>query len=175
MLKVQVIGNLGADAEVKEYNGKKFVAFKVAHTDVRVADDGTKSEATFWVGCTINGDGGNLLQYLRKGVKVYVTGSASLRVYSSKKLRAMVAGCDIRVDTVELCGGQSDIVPKQVATGDGLLHEVRKLYWSDTISEAQTVYSANGEAFNCDQNGFITPFDESNTEQSTESDSETAG
>ena len=31
MLKAQVIGNLGADAEVKSSNGKQFVSFRVAH------------------------------------------------------------------------------------------------------------------------------------------------
>ena len=33
MIKLEIIGNLGADAEVKVYNGNKFVTFRVAHTD----------------------------------------------------------------------------------------------------------------------------------------------
>ena len=32
MLKVEIIGNLGADAEIKEANGSKFVTMRVAHT-----------------------------------------------------------------------------------------------------------------------------------------------
>ena len=32
MLKCEIIGNLGADAEVKEANGSKFVAMRVAHS-----------------------------------------------------------------------------------------------------------------------------------------------
>ena len=30
MLKVTVIGNIGKDAEYKEFNGNKFIAFNVA-------------------------------------------------------------------------------------------------------------------------------------------------
>ena len=33
MIKLEIIGNLGADAEIKQYNGNKFVSFRVAHTD----------------------------------------------------------------------------------------------------------------------------------------------
>jgi single-stranded DNA-binding protein len=32
MLKVELIGNIGADAEVKDYQGNKFVTFRVAHS-----------------------------------------------------------------------------------------------------------------------------------------------
>ena len=33
MLKVEMIGNLGADAEIKDHQGRKFVSFRVAHTE----------------------------------------------------------------------------------------------------------------------------------------------
>ena len=33
MFKVEVIGNLGADAQVKDANGTKFITFRVAHTE----------------------------------------------------------------------------------------------------------------------------------------------
>lgn len=173
MFKVQVIGNLGADAEVKDFQGNRFVSFKVAHTESRTKDDGTKVESTVWIGCTINGDGGKLLQYLKKGVKVFVSGSASLRVYSSKKVRAMVAGCDVRVDSVELCGGSSDAVPRQLATEDGALHDVSKLYWCQDAGVRNTfLFSTASEQFKVDENGFIFPtnqaVNDSNSEQSTE-------
>lgn len=33
MLAVTVIGNIGNDAEIKEFNGQKFIAFNVASTE----------------------------------------------------------------------------------------------------------------------------------------------
>ena len=32
MLQLEVIGNIGNDAEIKEFNGKKYVSFNVAHS-----------------------------------------------------------------------------------------------------------------------------------------------
>ena len=33
MLTAEIIGNIGNDAEIKEFNGKKYISFSVAHTD----------------------------------------------------------------------------------------------------------------------------------------------
>lgn len=128
MFKASVIGNLGDDAKVMESNGKKFVSFKVAHSESFERADGTKVESTTWISCALNGDGGNLLQYLKKGVKVYVSGRCSLRCFHSPAARQMIAGADISVDSVELCGGSSDIVPRQLVDENGIVHNVSKLY-----------------------------------------------
>ena len=37
MLQGEVIGNLGADAEIKEFSGRQYVSFSVAHTEKRFA------------------------------------------------------------------------------------------------------------------------------------------
>ena len=34
MLQCEVIGNLGNDAEIKYFSGKKYVSFSVAHSEV---------------------------------------------------------------------------------------------------------------------------------------------
>ena len=80
MIKLSIIGNLGADAEVKNHNGKEFVSFRVAHTD-RFTQDGQTKETTTWVSCILNGNGGNLLPYLKKGTKVFCHGDFSIRLY----------------------------------------------------------------------------------------------
>ena len=33
MIKMEIIGNLGADAQLQVYNGNKFVSFRIANTD----------------------------------------------------------------------------------------------------------------------------------------------
>lgn len=67
MIKVEIIGNLGADATLQEKNGNRFVAFRVANTDKWVdKSTGQVIESTQWISCTLNGDGGALLPYLKR-------------------------------------------------------------------------------------------------------------
>lgn len=115
MLQLQIIGNLGADAEVRNTNGAQFLTFRVAHTN-RYTDRNTGEvrESTTWVSCTMNGDGGNLRQYLKQGTKVYVYGDVSTRLYVSSKDGTQHAGIDCRVRQLELCGG-NQVAPQYTA------------------------------------------------------------
>ena len=108
MFRVEVIGNLGADAQVKSENGKEFVSFNVAHTDRWTDNTGTTHETTQWVSCIINDAKSKVVQYLTKGKQVFVRGEARLRVYSSEQARATVAGITVRVREIELVGGRSE-------------------------------------------------------------------
>ena len=109
MIKLEIIGNLGADAEVKVYNGNKFVSFRVAHTDKWVDQNtGVISTQTTWVSCSLNGDGGGLTPYLKKGTKVFVRGTPNFVVYSSPKTHKMETGINLFVREVELCGGHQE-------------------------------------------------------------------
>lgn len=108
MLNLQVIGNLGSDAVVKENNGKKFVTFNVAHTDKYTDEQGIKHEKTTWVSCLWNGDGGRVLPYLTKGACVFVQGPAELRVFDSAKDHCKKAGVSIRIQHLELVGGKKE-------------------------------------------------------------------
>lgn len=109
MIRIEMIGNLGADAELKDNNGRKFVSFRVAHTDKwKNAQTGQDNVSTVWASCAINGDAHNLLPYLKKGVKVFVRGSVQLNMYSSPKTHQMECGLNIAVWEIELCGGQKD-------------------------------------------------------------------
>ena len=109
MIKLEVIGNLGADAEVKVYNGNKFVSFRVAHTDKWVdRQTGVISTQTTWVSCSLNGDGGGLTPYLKKGTKVFVRGTPNLVTYSSPTTRKIETGVNLFVRDIELCGGHQE-------------------------------------------------------------------
>lgn len=44
MFRGEIIGNLGADAEVKVSNGSKFVTMRIAHSDVYKDEQGNKHE-----------------------------------------------------------------------------------------------------------------------------------
>lgn len=149
MLQVTVIGNLGADAREETYNGNKFLSFNVAHTESWRSQDGQRHESTTWVSCALNGDGGNLRQYLVKGKTVMVQGRLSTRVYSSPKERNMVAGINCSVDKIELLGGRVDDVPRQLVTKDGLLYNVSKIFYveKDAILASGASKKKDGELF----------------------------
>lgn len=132
MLKVELIGNLGADAQVKEANGAKFVTMRIAHTDRWTDDRGNTKESTIWVDVTFNNAESKVLPFLKAGVKIFVRGNASLRVYSSAKDRCMKAGLTVSAHEIELCGGSSDEVPRELADpNDGHLYKVAKYYQTD--------------------------------------------
>ena len=62
MIKVEIIGNLGADAMLQVVNGNKFVSFRVANTDAWTdKQTGEIKKSTQWISCSLNGDGGALL------------------------------------------------------------------------------------------------------------------
>lgn len=109
MMKLQVIGNLGADATVQNHNGNQFVSFRVAHTEQWTNKlTGEINKSTTWVSCIMNGNGGNLTQYLKKGIKVYVDGNVTFNIYSSPASHQMECGVNLNVRNLELCGGKSE-------------------------------------------------------------------
>ena len=109
MIKVEIIGNLGADAQLQQVNGNKFVSFRVANTDKWTdKTTGEISVSTQWISCSLNGDGGGITPYLKKGTKVFVRGNAQFVVYSSAKSRKMEVGVNLFVREIELCGSVAE-------------------------------------------------------------------
>lgn len=100
MLKMQVIGYLGRDAEVTEINPENMaIKFSVAHT---------YKDKTVWVECTIFRKPGNLsiAQYLKKGTQVFVDGLPSVHAYTTNT--GEVAGkMQLIVNDVQLLGSKS--------------------------------------------------------------------
>lgn len=165
MQKLIIIGNLGTDAEVKVQaeTGRKFVTFKVADSNKWTDIKGVVHESVMWISCILNGDGGNILQYLKRGTKVFVEGRPSYRVYSSQKDRAVKAGVDLTVNNIELCGGSSDDIPRQLVDADGTLVDVSKHYWCDGHN-SQLLMGIHGGSYQVNVNGFITKIQEQEQE-----------
>ena len=105
MLQIEVIGNLGKDAEVKEFSGKKYVCFSVAHTEnVRAQKPGeSPTQRTTWLSIYWYGEGGAVLPYLKRGAKVFVRGTMRNNLYTDRTGQTRV---DINVNAREvyLCG-----------------------------------------------------------------------
>ena len=129
MLKVEFIGNLGADAEIKEANGSKWVAMRAAHTTKYQTEGGEDRSITTWVDINLSNSESKVIPFLKAGVKIFVRGNADLRVYSSKKDRMMKAGLTIHASEIELVGGSTDAVPRQLIVPDsGAIVDVAKYY-----------------------------------------------
>ena len=163
MLKSILIGNLGADAEVKSANGREFVTFRVAHSWNFTSQDGTTNSGTIWVDC-IGSNLKGVVEYLKKGTQVYVEGNVSLRVYSSKVDRCMKAGLTINVDTLQLIGTKPDLVPRQVINpDDGTIHAVTRKYMVTDMNGAvapdtyKEMVDEHGNLYSLDTLGFIQP------------------
>ena len=111
MFKIDVIGNLGADAETRVSNGSTYVAFRVAHT-VKSVDmqSGEVIREAVWVSCSKAGECTNLMPFLRKGTKVFVRGNGQLKVYTGHDGKQH-AGINLFVHELELCGSQVGDAP----------------------------------------------------------------
>lgn len=115
MLQIEVIGNLGRDAEVKEFSGRKYVCFSVAHTEnVRPRTPSEPpTQRTVWLSVYWYGEGGNTFPYLKRGAKVFVRGGMRNNLYTDRTGQTRV---DINVNAREvyLCGS-----PAQPAAATG--------------------------------------------------------
>lgn len=164
-----IIGNLGADAEIKEANGAKFITFSVADTRKFKTSGGGEQVVTNWVDAIIPNAEHPVFPYLKQGVKVAIVGQSGLRVYSSKKDRCMKAGQTIHVLSVELCGGVSDDVPKQlIDPNTGAVVEVRKFYYACADKKQLKQYAkggfidSKGYRYLVDESGWVKPDPEYN-------------
>ena len=108
MLKLEVIGNLGANAETKTQNGETFVTMRVAATNKYAnRETGEIIENTTWVSCIWRGDHSRVTPFLTVGTKVFVRGDAALKMYVGHDGQKH-AGLNVRVQELELCGSKSD-------------------------------------------------------------------
>ncbi|ODU23902.1 MULTISPECIES: single-stranded DNA-binding protein [unclassified Sphingopyxis] len=86
--KVILIGNLGADPEIKSFqNGGKIANIRIATSEQwKDRMTGERKERTEWHNVVINGDGlvGVVERYLKKGSKVYIEGSLRTRKWQDR-------------------------------------------------------------------------------------------
>ena len=172
MLQSFVIGYLGADAEVKGENGKEFTTFRVAHSERWKGADGVEHDTTQWVDVILNGKP-NVVEYLKAGTLVYAAGHCKLRCYSSEKARGFIAGITISAVTIELLGGQTDMVPKKLYSSDGRMHDIFKYYYcGDTRGEILT--NGRGKEYAVDDNGWVLPLEQAQAQMNAQGQAEQA-
>lgn len=154
MLKLTIIGNLGADAELRKDQGREFVSLSIAHTERRRGADGAEREVTTWVSATLNGDGGNLLPFLKKGTKVFAYGDCDVRTFHSEKERCLKAGLKLFIRNIELVGSIGDDVPRDLYDMDGVAHRVTKHYYCQDV-RSTTLFDRGGSEFLVGAAGWV--------------------
>ncbi|QDM40685.1 single-stranded DNA-binding protein [Altererythrobacter sp. TH136] len=86
--KVMLIGNLGADPEVKSFqNGGRIANLRIATSESwKDKNSGERKERTEWHTVVLQSDGliGVAERYLRKGSKVYIEGSLRTRKWQDQ-------------------------------------------------------------------------------------------
>lgn len=85
--KVQLIGNLAADPEIKQMqSGKAIANLTVATSEEWKTDDGEKKSKTEWNKVVVfGGSAENCKKYLQKGDKVYVEGQLQTSSWDDKE------------------------------------------------------------------------------------------
>ena len=97
MIQIVCNGNLGADAERKEINGKMYITFRMG---VRTRKD------TQWVSVLYR-DSEKLMEYLKKGQSVIITGEPSFNTYVSKDGKINI-DVSVFANTLDLAGSKGD-------------------------------------------------------------------
>lgn len=105
--KVILIGNLGADPEIRYLpSGDAVANLRVATTEVWKDKNGEKQERTEWHRVAFFGRQAEICgQYLRKGSSVYIEGSLQTRKWQNKEGQDQYT-TEIRGDRMQMLGGR---------------------------------------------------------------------
>ena len=101
MLRVTLLGNLGADPEVRYTpKGVQMVTFRVAVNQVRFGPDGERQENTEWFRVRLTGRQVEFVSRLGKGARVLVMGRLDISHYQAKDGETRT-GFDVWADEVQ--------------------------------------------------------------------------
>lgn len=110
LLKMNIIGHLGQDAEVKEFSGNYVINFSVAHTSKRKGKNNEEISTTTWIRCSYwkdSQDKTKVANYLKKGTQVFVEGLPSA-VHFSTNNGEVVSRLECRVYDLILLGSSKN-------------------------------------------------------------------
>ncbi len=115
--KVILIGNLGADPEMKNFDsGTVMARINIATTEVYRDRDGNKQERTEWHRVILWQKLAEIAEkYLKKGDQVYIEGSLRTRSYEQDGQTKYIT--EIRGDNMTMLGSPSSGQAKQKSSG----------------------------------------------------------
>ena len=102
MFRIEIIGNIGNDAEIKSIKGNDYHSFSIAYTDNRGNEN-----SPIWIRCLKKiSDNDKIGKWLKKGTKVYISGMPYTSAYQ-KQDNSIASDLNVFVNTLELIGGKS--------------------------------------------------------------------
>jgi single-strand DNA-binding protein len=115
--KVILVGNLGADPEIRYLpSGEAVANLRIATTDTWKDKDGNKQETTEWHRVSYFGRQAEVCgQYLKKGSQIYVEGSIRTRKWQDKDGQERFS-TEIRGDRMQMLGrreGAGEAPPRE--------------------------------------------------------------
>ena len=118
--KVQIIGNLGADPEIRSTpNGAKVANFRVACSESWKDQSGQKQERTEWVTCVAWKVTAEIVEkYVRKGSKLYVEGKLQTRTWEDKNGGGKRYATEVLVDRIMMLDGRPGTAAEANRGGD---------------------------------------------------------
>ncbi|MGA2536044.1 MAG: single-stranded DNA-binding protein [Terracidiphilus sp.] len=97
--KVNLIGFLGNDAEIRTNNNRSITTLSLA-TKSSYKKDGEYISHTEWHRCVVFGKLSEFAGTLKKGAHILVEGELRSREYDSKKKNAKIRVWEVRVDSI---------------------------------------------------------------------------
>jgi single-strand DNA-binding protein len=97
--KVNLIGFLGGDAEVRTNNNRSFTTLSLA-TKSSYKKDGEYISHTEWHRCVVFGKLSEFAGMLKKGAHILIEGELRSREYDSKKTDSKQRIWEVRVDSI---------------------------------------------------------------------------
>lgn len=91
MLELTLVGHLGKDAVINDFNGRKVINFSVAHTEKYKDANGTVVTKTIWVECAKWGDQTAIAAYLKSGTLVAISGRPEASAFMNKENKPMAS------------------------------------------------------------------------------------
>lgn len=104
MQRLDIIGFLGKDAEVKDFNNDQVINFSVAVTESYKDKNGVKQTKSTWYEVSKWGSNTAIAQYLKKGTQVLVTGKPNARIWTKDGGEHNII-LTIQAQNIQLLGG----------------------------------------------------------------------
>ncbi len=106
MQQLSIIGRIGADAEVKEIGNNQVINFNVAVSETFTKNN-VKETKTTWFQVQKWGNNTQVVQYIKKGGQIFVSGKPANRAFIGNDGTAQVVN-GINAFEIELLGSASD-------------------------------------------------------------------
>jgi len=118
--KVQLLGNIGKDPEVRETKAGNIVNLTMATSEKYTDKSGQKQENTEWHNLVVFGKLADVVaKYVKKGDKLYVEGSITTRKWEDKEGNTRYT-TEVKVRDLTMLGGaeKKSTQPTAVAVGE---------------------------------------------------------